>query len=196
MNNKSGYLKVILGPMFAGKTSELIRIYKTYHPLNYAPNKDIAVINYIGDTRYDNKNGVKYIVTHNNDKLPSLNYEYLLNFINELNMTKYSVILINEGQFFDDLYTAVDLLVNTYNKKVYVCGLDGDYKRNKFGDILDIISLADDVVKLKSICTKCKNEAIFTHRKIQDNNQMLVGDNIYEPLCRYCYNLSNKLFDK
>ena len=88
-------------------------------------------------------------------------------------------------------------MVQTYNKKVYVCGLDGDYKRNKFGDILDLISISDDVVKLKSICTKCEKDAIFTHRKTTDNKtQTLIGDNIYEPLCRYCYNKANNIGNK
>ena len=118
----------------------------------------------------------------------------LIDFINEINLSKYQVILINEGQFFNDLYTVVDLLVNKYKKKVYVCGLDGDYKRQKFGDILDLISLSDEVIKLKSICTKCKNHAIFTHRiaKNVNEHQYLVGHDIYEPLCRSCYNVLNQ----
>ena len=100
--------------------------------------------------------------------------------------------MINEGQFFEDLYDTVDELVNTYKKKVYVCGLDGDYKRKKFGSLLDIIPLADDVVKIKGICQSCKkNDAIFTHRISDEKTQKLVGSDNYTPLCRGCYNLKN-----
>jgi thymidine kinase len=188
--SQCGYLKIILGPMFAGKTSELIRIHQTY--VRSVGENAIAVINYADDKRYDNKDKVEYIVTHDKQKLPSLSFYNLINFIDEINLSKYQVILINEGQFFKDLYTVVDLLVNKHKKKVYVCGLDGDYKRQRFGDILDLISLADEVIKLKSICTKCKNDAIFTHRISKKNdNQYLIGDAIYEPLCRSCYNIFN-----
>ena len=186
--NTVGYLKVILGPMFAGKTSELIRIYNTYMNIDQA---SIAVINHSFDKRYINKDKVSYIVTHDEKKLPSLNFTNLTDFVNEININTYNVILINEGQFFPDLYVVVDLLVNTYNKKVYVCGLDGDFKRNKFGEMLDIISLADDVVKLKSICPKCQKDALFTHRKIEGDEQTVIGVSIYEPLCRKCYNTYN-----
>jgi thymidine kinase len=185
----SGYLKIILGPMFAGKTTELIRIFNTHAKYD---RDNIAVINYGMDTRYANKEGVRYIVTHDNNKLLSLSYISLLDFVTEVNVSKYNTILINEGQFFKDLYVAVDMLVNKFNKKVYVCGLDGDFKRQKFGDILDLISISDDVVKLKSICSKCREAAIFTHRKISQGEQTVIGDNIYEPLCRKCYNNINK----
>ena len=90
----------------------------------------------------------------------------------------YDVFVINEGQFFDDLYDIVNIMVNLHKKKVYVAGLDGDFKRRKFGQMLDIISMADDVIKLKSICINCKkNEGIFTHRLSNEQQQVLVGNN-------------------
>ena len=77
-----------------------------------------------------------------------------------------------------------------HKKKVYVCGLDGDYKRRKFGSILDIVPLCDDVVKLKAICKKCKKEeAIFTHRMSGETQQTVIGSNNYQALCRSCYNM-------
>ena len=85
-------------------------------------------------------------------------------------------------------------MVNLHKKKVYVAGLDGDFKRRKFGQMLDIISLADDVIKLKSICINCKkNEGIFTHRLSNEQQQVLVGNNNYTSLCRHCYNLKNSI---
>jgi thymidine kinase len=102
---------------------------------------------------------------------------------------KYDVFLINEGQFFKDLYDCVDIIVNEKKKKVYVCGLDGDYKRKKFGSILDIIPLCDDIVKLKGICKECFfKESIFTNRITGEKEQTLVSSNNYNSLCRKCYN--------
>ena len=102
----------------------------------------------------------------------------------------YDAFFINEGQFFDDLYEGVNYLVNTENKKVYVCGLDGDFQRKEFGSILKIIPLCDDVVKLKAICKSCKIcDGIFTFRLSDEKEQMLVGTDNYTALCRHCYNL-------
>ena len=89
----------------------------------------------------------------------------------------------------NDLYEAVDYLVNTENKKVYVCGLDGDFQRREFGSILKIIPLCDEVVKLKAICKSCKIcDGIFTFRLSNEKEQMLIGTDNYTALCRNCYN--------
>lgn len=180
--NDTGYLELIVGPMFSGKTSRIIDIYKQYTYCNIP----VLVINHSDDNRYDS-----YMLTnHDNINIDCVKGNSIKNII--LNTKQnYKVILINEGQFFDNLCNDVIDLVNNQNKCVYICGLDGDYKANKFGDILDLIPYCDKVEKLNSICTKCKNgrKAIFSHRKINNNSeQKLVGLNdIYEPLCRKCY---------
>jgi thymidine kinase len=100
------------------------------------------------------------------------------------------VILINEGQFFDDLYEVVsDMLDN--NKIIYVAGLDGDFERKKFGQILDLVPLSDKVTKLTSLCSQCKNgtNAIFSARLSTEKQQTLVGSSNYLPVCRKCYNI-------
>ena len=76
-----------------------------------------------------------------------------------------------------------------YNKKVYVCGLDGDFKRQKFGQILDLIPLCDKVTKLTSLCSICKNgtPGIFSKRISSEEEQTLVGSDNYIPVCRTCY---------
>tara|TARA_B100001142_G_scaffold10551_1_gene10139 strand:- start:2585 stop:3175 length:591 start_codon:yes stop_codon:yes gene_type:complete len=183
-SRKTGYLKVILGPMFSGKTTELIKIYNSHKACNIK----VCAINHCSDTRYhDNK-----LSTHDRDMIDSINLNKLSLISPLLHM--YDVFVINEGQFFDDLYDIVNILVNMHKKKVYVAGLDGDFKRRKFGQMLDIICLSDDVVKLKAICINCKkNDAIFTHRLSKEQKQILVGNNNYAALCRHCYNLKTAI---
>ena len=101
------------------------------------------------------------------------------------------VFLINEGQFFPDLLNSVLRMVDKDMKRVYVCGLDGDFKRRSFGQITELVPHADSVMKLKSLCVICKNgtPALFSHRIDQENQQVKVlGSDAYQPLCRMCYN--------
>ena len=113
---------------------------------------------------------------------------------NEINIIENSdVILIDEGQFFDDLPNVLTL-VEMNKKNVYVFGLDGDFKRNIFGKILDLIPLCDSVEKITADC-KCGSTALFSNRTINNESQILVGSNdVYEPLCRSCYvsSINNK----
>ena len=183
-----GYLEVILGPMFSGKTTELMRIYNRYKECEIP----CVIINHSNDI--ERWNTPKEMATHNGMKCPC---HYVKNLKETLQIVDtYDVFLINEGQFFEDLYDIVNILVNMHKKRVYVCGLDGDFKRRKFGKLLDIIPLSDNVRKLKAICKRCKKrEAIFTHRKnAKTNNQVVIGDcNTYTSLCRCCYNLVNAI---
>jgi thymidine kinase len=98
------------------------------------------------------------------------------------------VVLINEGQFFDDLYEAVEDMLQK-GKQVYVCGLDGDFERKRFGKILDLIPLCDTVTKLSSLCSICKNgtKGIFSMRLTGEKEQTVVGSENYIPVCRHCY---------
>lgn len=98
------------------------------------------------------------------------------------------MVLINEGQFFGDLTSVVTELLQT-RKKVYVCGLDGDFRRKKFGHILDLIPLCDKITKLTSLCSKCRDgtPGIFSMRLTDSTNQTMVGSDTYIPVCRKCY---------
>ena len=95
-------------------------------------------------------------------------------------------ILINEAQFFDKLKEVVISMLNE-NKRVYLYGLDGDFKQQKFGDILDLIPYCDTIEKLKAKCVKCGNSAIFSKRIKGGDSQVLVGSNVYIPVCRKCF---------
>jgi thymidine kinase len=177
-NNECGYLEIFIGPMFSGKTSKLIDLYKQYSFCNIP----LAVINHSSDTRYDDT----MLSTHDKVMIPCIQTSYLARITND--MDNVDVILINEGQFFEDLYDfVVDML--KFNKKIYVSGLDGDFKREKFGKILDLIPLCDKVTKMTSLCSLCKNgtPGLFSMRLTNEKEQMLIGSSNYIPVCRYCY---------
>tara|TARA_A100001015_G_scaffold313656_1_gene421380 strand:- start:2912 stop:3499 length:588 start_codon:yes stop_codon:yes gene_type:complete len=190
----SGYLKVILGSMFSGKTTELIKEYNRYTSCGFK----CCFINHRLDDRYGS--GCTTTKTHSQITIQNSaschKLQELFKCSNPFdNIFNYDVYLINEGQFFEDLYYYVDLLINNKNKKVYVCGLNGDFERKKFGSILDIIPLCDDVVILKAICKNCKKkDGIFTNRLSNETEQTLIGTDNYTSLCRICYN--NNLIKK
>ena len=177
------YLEIIIGPMFSGKTSKIIELYKKYSFCNIP----VLVINHSFDKRYTNDDTI--LSTHDKQVIPCISTQTISDIITHENLTKFNVILINEGQFFEDIDTAVRDLVEKYNKTVYVCGLDGDFERKKFGKLLDLIPIADNIVKLHSLCFNCKNgtKAPFTCRVTNETEQTLIGSDNYIPLCRKCY---------
>lgn len=177
-------LKLYIGPMFSGKTSKIMEIYYKY----IKTDMNVMVINHSFDVRYSNT----MLSNHNKEMIPCRWTDSLSNILCE-EITNVDVILINEGQFFSDLYKCVKKWVEIEGKKVYVCGLDGDSNRKKFGEILDIIPIADKVVKLNALCSLCKNgtKAAFTLRLTQETSQILIGSDCYKPVCRNCYNFHN-----
>ena len=173
----SGYLEMFIGPMFSGKTSKIIELYKQYTFCNIP----ITVINHSFDTRYDTTNTI--LSSHDKITIPCIHTNKLTDLV-----INTEIILINEGQFFKDLYEFVIYMLEQ-NKTIYISGLDGDFERKKFGDILDLIPLCDQVTKLKSLCSLCKNgtPGIFSLRLTKEKQQTLIGINNYIPVCRNCY---------
>ncbi len=179
-----GYLKLILGPMFSGKTTKLIDIYEKYLICKKQP----YIINYKEDTRY----GESYELTSHQGKMvecvPMLTLSSLLD--NENLIQSVDGFFINEGQFFPDLYEVVNILVNKYRKNVYIAALDGDYLKRPFPAVAMLLAECDDIVKLKSLCVSCSNgrEALFSHRISEETDVIVIGVDNYIPLCRSCYN--------
>lgn len=172
-------LNVYIGSMYAGKSSEIIKIFKTLNTSDVTS----LVITHSLENRYDEN----YLSTHDNIKIPCEKLSKLKDIYSLKSFVNSSVILIDEAQFFEDILEAVNI-VEIHQKIVYVFGLDGDFKRNKFGNILDLIPYCDNVHKLKSICYKCKSKGIFSLRISDSINQVLVGsNNDYQPVCRECY---------
>jgi thymidine kinase len=190
-NNNAGYLELFIGSMYSGKSTRLVDIYKQCKFCNIP----VTVINHTIDNRYDNE----LLSTHDQVKIPCLQASELNDLWNNNGyknkdlcahnaVRNSSIILINEGQFFPDLYDVVVDMLNC-NKKVYICGLDGDFERKKFGQILDLIPMCDKVTKLTSLCSQCKNgtPGIFSMRLTNETAQTVVGSDNYIPVCRKCY---------
>ena len=187
MNNsnmsKSSYLEIIIGPMFSGKTSKLLEIYKQCKFCDIP----VVIINYDLDKRYHDT----MVSSHDKIMAPCIQANKLSDIIYNTEVINSEVILINEGQFFEDLYEkVVDMLKE--KKKIYIGGLDGDFERKKFGKILDLIPLCDKITKLVSLCSLCKNgtPGIFSMRLSQEKEQTVIGSDNYIPVCRNCYEIN------
>ncbi|CAJ1962654.1 unnamed protein product [Sphenostylis stenocarpa] len=178
-----GEIHVIVGPMFAGKTTSLLRRIQS----ETANGRNVAVIKSSKDTRY----GLDSIVTHDGAKLPCWALANLSLFKQKFGIDAYEkldVIGIDEAQFFDDLYEFCRQAADHDGKTVIVSGLDGNYLRRSFGSVLDIIPLADSVTKLSATCEICRKRASFTLRKTQDKQIELIGGvDVYMPVCRQHY---------
>ncbi|TKY72245.1 Thymidine kinase [Spatholobus suberectus] len=179
----SGEIHVIVGPMFAGKTTSLLRRIQ----LETANGRNVAIIKSSKDTRY----GLDSIVTHDGAKLPCWALANLSSFKQKFGVDAYEkldVIGIDEAQFFDDLYEFCHQAADHDGKTVIVAGLDGNYLRRSFGSVLDIIPLADSVTKLTARCEICGKRASFTLRKTQETQIELIGGvDVYMPVCRQHY---------
>ena len=186
--NNEGYLELILGPMFSGKTSTLKKIYDQCMYCNIS----IMVINYEADNRYCD---ASFMSTHDRVMIPCIKGTSILEILekNKEKVSESEVILINEGQFFEDIHTVIHLVENLH-KRVYICGLDGDFKKNKIGSLLDLIPHCDNVYKLKSLCSECRDgkSGLFSYRITDEIEQVVIGVENYKPVCRACFErLSN-----
>jgi len=182
-SRKKGYLELILGPMFSGKTSTLKKIYDQCMYCSIP----VMVINYSGDKRYSSEDVMS---THDKIMIPCI----MANSITEImenhseKVSNAEVILINEGQFFSDIQEVIPL-VEELNKRVYICGLDGDFQKNKIGSLFDLIPFCDNICKLKSLCSECRDgtPGLFSYRITNEVDQVVIGVDNYKPLCRVCY---------
>tara|TARA_B100000902_G_C27251093_1_gene885305 strand:+ start:487 stop:1005 length:519 start_codon:yes stop_codon:yes gene_type:complete len=167
-------LKIIMGNMFSGKTSELVRRLKRYEVIG----KNILVINSSKDTRC-----MEHVLrTHDNMKFECIK----TNNLQELNYEKVDIIAIDEAQFFIGLKRFVEKALK-HGKTIILSGLDGNYKQEKIGEILECIPLADKVFKLSAMCMECMDgtHGPFTKRIVNSNEVELIGGKeMYRAVCR------------
>jgi thymidine kinase len=176
--SRKGWIEVVCGSMFSGKTEELIRRMKR---AKYARQK-VEIFKPKIDTRYDDEK----VVSHNENTIPSSPVEKAEEIL--LLANNIEVAGIDEAQFFDP--SLVDVCNHLANKgvRVIVAGLDMDYLGNPFGPIPDLMATAEYVTKVHAICLKCGSIANHSHRLKGENSLVELGETeAYEPLCRDCF---------
>ena len=173
-------LSIYVGPMFSGKTTTLINMYN----VNKSNHK--IIIDYNIDDLNNDTHGV--LESHDGIKLPCIKCRNFASQEFNEKINDASFIYINEAQFFPDLFQFVSYMLSM-NKTIYIYGLDGDYKQNKIGHILDLIPLCDHIHKLKGKCFTCNNKSLFSKRITKTKQQYLPDEKQYIPLCRKCFEL-------
>jgi thymidine kinase len=177
----SGYLELIIGPMFSGKSTEIIRRIRILQKIK----QKILVIKPNIDNRYNNNK----VTSHDFESADCISVS-LLSEINENIIKQHDTIIIDEGQFFNDLVEVIDNWLKLYKKNIIVAGLDGDYQQKPIGQILNLIPLSNKCIKLNSICNICKDgtKAPFSYRCVKSNDIILIGGSeSYIPVCRTHY---------
>lgn len=175
---QSGWIEVITGSMFSGKTEELIRRLKR---ANYA-NLKVEIFKPVVDKRYsENK-----VVSHDSNYILSTQVESASNI--PLMVSNIDVIGIDEAQFFDNGLVEVCNKLANNGIRVIVAGLDMDFKGNPFGPMPALISSAEYVTKVHAVCMRCGNLANYSYRKSDTDEIVMLGEkDEYEALCRSCY---------
>ena len=178
----TGSIKIVLGCMFSGKTTEVINVYKKWFSIS----KKAVCINFEGDTRYGDDDK---LYSHDLSTVECIKVSKLKDVQIE-SILEGDIILINEGQFFSDLVEYCILWCEKYNKNIIVSGLDGDFQRKPFGPLLELIPYCDTVKKIHAFCKYCADgtHALFSWRISKENNQVVIGTNNYVAVCRkhYC----------
>jgi thymidine kinase len=184
-----GRIELIIGCMYSGKTTEIIRQIKRYKSLN----KNIIIITHTSDNRYYNSGNIS---THNRENMKAIPLSklkdiYTEDYKEEFNIfNEADIVFVEEGQFFPDLYEFAIECANLYDKNIIISGLDGDFQLNPFEQIIKLIPNSEKLTKLTALCKQCGDgtEACFSKRIIKDDKRELIGsDGIYEAVCRKHY---------
>jgi len=179
--NKKGWIEVICGSMFSGKTEELIRRLKR---AEFAK-QQIQIFKPQLDTRYD----ALKIVSHEGREIISMPVQNSQAIQLLVNVETTDVVGIDEAQFFDEGLVDVATYLANNGIRVIIAGLDMDYRGMPFGVMPQLLSIAEYVTKVHAICVKCGNLAYVSHRIKDSKNLILLGEtDAYEPLCRQCFN--------
>jgi len=176
---RHGWVEVICGSMFSGKTEELIRRLRR---AKFA-NQELLLFKPKIDRRYSEEN----VVSHNGISFEAIQIDTSKEILEH--WKKERIVAIDEAQFFDMEVVKVVNELASKGVRVVCAGLDMDYMGNPFGPIPNLLASAEYVTKVHAICMSCGNLAQFSHRKSKEKEQVLVGAvDEYEPLCRSCYN--------
>ena len=179
----SGWIEVICGSMFSGKTEELIR------RLNRAVIAQQRVAIFKPDI--DNRYAENEVVSHSTKSIPCIAVARAKDIL--AHAEKCEVVGIDEGQFFDEaLVSVINKLANA-GKRVIIAGLDMDYRGLPFKPMDEAMAIAEYVTKVRAICMNCGKIATYTHRRTKQDEKVVVGEkDIYEALCRSCFFEANR----
>jgi thymidine kinase len=181
---RSGWIEVICGSMFSGKTEELIRRLKR---ARFA-NQRVEIFKPKIDTRYDE---VK-VVSHDANAVLAAPLEHSSKLLEKTEGV--DVVGIDEAQFFDMELPDVCQKLAMRGVRVIVAGLDMDFRGVPFGPVPNLLAIAEYITKVHAICIHCGNLATHSYRKIADGQQVVLGEkDAYEPRCRTCYAMGNIL---
>ena len=174
----AGWIEVICGSMFSGKTEELIRRVRR---------AQIAKMDtIIFKPKVDDRFSTEHVVSHNQNQLTSKMVENSQEILQKVGQAE--VVAIDEAQFFDNDILDVCKTLAKEKKRVIVAGLDTDYRGAPFGPMPELMCEADYVDKLRAICVECGNPATYTQRTSKDKQRVVIGEtDIYEARCRNCY---------
>jgi thymidine kinase len=181
---RSGWIEVICGSMFSGKTEELIRRTKRAA----IANQKVAIFKPKKDVRYDDKN----VVSHDQNEILSIPIEHSKEIL-QLD-PNVKVVGIDEAQFFDnDLPLHCEQLAIS-GVRVIAAGLDMDFKGRPFGPMPHLLAVAEYITKVHAICSHCGNLATHSYRLTDEQDTVVLGEkDLYEARCRTCYNMGNIL---
>jgi thymidine kinase len=183
-NKSKGWIEVICGSMFSGKTEELLRRLRR---ARFA-NQQIELFKPAIDIRYDEV----AVVSHDDTSMISTPVQNSAEILIYVNMDSVEVVAIDEAQFFDAGIVDVCNKLANAGIRVIVAGLDMDYLGNPFGSMPNLIAIAEYVSKVHAICVHCGELAQFSNRIVNNDKQVLLGEkDSYQPLCRHCYNELN-----
>ena len=177
-SERKGWIEVVCGSMFSGKTEELIRRLKRAH----IANKKVEIFKPSVDTRYD----VVNVVSHDSNSIRSTPIIHSENIL--LLAEGIEVVGIDEAQFMDMELPSVCEQLAQKGIRVIVAGLDMDFEGKPFGPVPHLLSIADYITKVHAICVKCGDIAHFSYRTSQEKSKILLGEKeSYQPRCRTCY---------
>jgi thymidine kinase len=182
--DRQGWIEVICGSMFSGKTEELIRRLKRARFANLT----VEIFKPAVDTRYDEQN----IVSHDENVIkstPVTSSENILLLAHDVD-----VVGVDEAQFFDEQIVNVCSELANNGVRVIVAGLDTDFRGDPFGSMPQLMAIAEYVTKVHAICMQCGNLANHSHRIVAGEKVVMLGEkDAYEPLCRSCFNREKKI---
>ena len=177
-SHRPGRIEVICGSMFSGKTEELIRRMRR---ASFAKQR-VEIFKPAIDTRYSEEN----VVSHDQHAIQSTPVDSSSSIL--LLSSDADVVGIDEAQFFDDGLVKVCNELANKGVRVIIAGLDMDFQGKPFGPIPGLCAIADEVTKVHAICVKCGALAYISHRLVQNDKRVLLGEKLtYEPHCRECY---------